>query len=356
MDAPLATVLIPTFNHGSTIRYALETALWQSVPVEVFVIGDGVPAASRASLRTLTQADGRIRFFDHPKHRRRGEPYRHAALQEARGRIVCYLCDRDLWLPDHVERMLGLLERADFAHSLSLHIRPDGDTLFFPCDLASPVDRERMLREENRVAFSCAAHTLEMYRRLPQGWDTTPAGKWTDWHMFQKFLAHPACRCASGTYPSALTFPSPPRIDWNEAQRLAELAAWRARIDTAAQRQSLALGLLESAVRFRDARIAEEFTMRRASEEAAAQAQQEAVLARQDTAQAREEAMSARQEALRAEAQLVQTDRALAELRDSPWWRLGRALRRFPLARRAYDLIKRRAAAQGPDAGTPTGA
>ena len=100
MTTPRATVVIPTFDHGPLLGLAVDSALRQSVPVEVFIVGDGVPEAHKAFIRDLTAGDARVRFFDHPKSPGRGEAYRHAALAQARGEIVCYLCDRDLWLAD----------------------------------------------------------------------------------------------------------------------------------------------------------------------------------------------------------------------------------------------------------------
>jgi glycosyltransferase involved in cell wall biosynthesis len=99
-----ATVLIPTHDHGPTLRYAVQSALAQTVAdLEVLVLGDGAPDVTRELMDELTRADPRVRWLDNPKGPRNGELHRHAALQEAQGEIVCYLSDDDLWLPGHVE-------------------------------------------------------------------------------------------------------------------------------------------------------------------------------------------------------------------------------------------------------------
>jgi hypothetical protein len=244
-----ATVLIPTHDHGPTLRYAAAAALQQTArDLEVFVIGDGVSDQGREVIAELVRSDPRVRFFDHPKHERRGEPYRHAALREARGEIVCYLTDRDLWFPDHVQRMLALLQNADFASAFSLHLRPNDEAILFPMDLSQPIFRAAMLAGKNGVAFSCAAHTLAMYRRLPHGWRTTPAGLATDLYMFQQFLALPDCRAASGFWPTVLTFPSPPRKEWPVEKRVEELEQWSRQIASPQERRALRMKLLELAV------------------------------------------------------------------------------------------------------------
>ncbi len=247
---PLATILIPTHDHGPTLRYAVRSALNQTVrDVELFIIGDGVPEHARRIIHQLAAADRRVRFFDHSKHESRGEPYRHAALQAARGRVVCCLSDRDLWLPDHVARMLALLENADFANTFSVHVLPGGHLQIFPVDLSRESFRRLHLQGVNRVAFSCAAHTMAMYRRLPYGWRITPKGAPTDLYMWQQFLAQPDCRAASGLRPTAITFPSPPRLGWSAERRLAELEHWAQRIEDETGRREVVIELLEAGQR-----------------------------------------------------------------------------------------------------------
>jgi len=149
-----------------------------------------------------------------------------------------------------------MLETADFAHSLPMHLHPGGLWQFFPVDLAHPVHRQLMLTHWNRVPLSCAAHTLSAYQRLPEGWSPTPAGTATDWHMFRKFLLDPQCRCASGAVPTALTFPSPPRKGWTMAQRVEELQGWKALIDNTATNTALMMRFMELAIQARDRELA----------------------------------------------------------------------------------------------------
>ena len=227
-----ATVLIPTHDHGPTLLRSVRSALNQTVAgLEVFVIGDGVPDVTRELMAELIAADERVRFFDHPKGPRHGERYRHAALQEARGEVVCYLCDDDLWLPGHVEHLRELLRESDFAHSLPFWIDPDGAIHPLRVDLSLPHFRALFLAGENRIPLSHAGHTLELYRRLPEGWRTTPDGIYTDLYMFQQILAVPGCRVAAGAKATVVNLPSPERRDWTLDERVAELDRYAARLD-----------------------------------------------------------------------------------------------------------------------------
>ncbi|HUW57769.1 MAG TPA: glycosyltransferase family 2 protein [Planctomycetota bacterium] len=226
-----ATILVPTHNHGSTLWASVGSALRQTVSdIEVFVIGDGVPDETRDIMAEMMRGDSRVRFFDHPKGPRHGEVYRHEALREARGRIVCYLSDDDLYLPHHVERMTELLKDADFAHTVAVAVQPDGSISTWTVDLELPVYRDELLASRNRIPFSAGGHTLSFYGQLADGWTTTPVGTPTDLYMWQKFLRHPACRFRSGRTPTVVVFPSPERGHMTAAERLQELQTWTSRI------------------------------------------------------------------------------------------------------------------------------
>jgi GalNAc5-diNAcBac-PP-undecaprenol beta-1,3-glucosyltransferase len=234
---PRATVLIPTHDHGATLLHSTRSALAQTVrEIEVFVVGDGMSPDTTLAADELERADTRVRVFRFPKGPRHGEIHRHAALAEASGAIVCYLSDDDLWLPNHVEVMEELLRAADFAHTLGIRVQPDGRLrVGNKVDFGLPGIRDLVFTPGLRVggtSLSAMAHTMAMYRRLPAGWDTTPAGTPTEVAMSRKFIQQSECRLASGTTPTLIRFPSPGRRGWPPEQRLAELSAWSRQIES----------------------------------------------------------------------------------------------------------------------------
>ena len=245
-----ATVLIPTFNHGPTLRHSVGSVLEQTVrELEVFIVGDGVPDVTREIVADLMRHDERIRFFDNPKGQRTGEIHRHQALAEARGEIVCYLSDDDLWLPDHVETMRNLLEEADYANALMLHLDAAGGLGVAPLDLSYPGERELVVMGLKGTSLSSMSHTLEMYRRLPYGWRTTPDGIYTDYYMQQQFLGEASCCAVSSMRPTMLKFKSPDRNGWTLEQRVTELEEWRRKFRNPAEREKLVYQVLEVLVR-----------------------------------------------------------------------------------------------------------
>lgn len=227
-----ATILVPTFRHAKLLPFALSSALaQQGAEVEVFVVGDGVEDDTRAAVEPFV-ADARVRFFDFPKGERHGELHRHEALQHARGRIVCYLCDDDLLLPGHVAESARLLEDADLAHSAPFAVQRDGSLVFLPIDIARP-EFQTLLWEGgwNAVSLTGASHTLEAYRRLPCGWRPAPPDVWTDLYMWQQFLLLPDFRGRTGTTITHLHFPELDRRDVPVEERVAELESWWARVE-----------------------------------------------------------------------------------------------------------------------------
>jgi glycosyltransferase involved in cell wall biosynthesis len=246
-----ATVIIPTTgDRGPLLPLSVGSALAQSErALEVFVIGDGVTDATRAVVRDLAAGDTRVRFFDKPKHPRRGEEYRHAALAEARGEIVCYLTDRDLMLPHHVATLARLLAGADLAYTLRVCIGERELEFVSRFDVTDPDVRRRMLACELPIdlPLSCTAHRLDFYRLLPFGWRTTPRHWFTDQYMWHQFLDRANCRVASSAIATVLYFKRGDHPGWPVERRLAELERWRARMaepDLAARFQSEAVAAL----------------------------------------------------------------------------------------------------------------
>ena len=226
-----ATVLIPTHDHGPLLELSVRSALAQTVDrIEVLIVGDGATPETRAVAHRLTEVDPRVRYFDHPKSPRTGEAYRHELLMKARSRIVCYLSDDDLWLPNHLAVMSRLLEQAEFAHTQVVAVDPGGTVQPTAADLSRPFYRHKLLNGENRVPLTCAGHTLIAYRRLSHGWRSTPPGTPTDLYMWQQFLQNPDLLAVSSPEPTAVVFPSPQRRGWALADRLAEMSGWAARL------------------------------------------------------------------------------------------------------------------------------
>lgn len=236
------TIILPTTgNRGALLPYSVGSIQNQTNQnFELFIIGDGVTEEAKKIIYNLKGEDPRITFFDHPKHERRGEVYRHQALKQAKGKYVAYICDRDLWLPKHLETMKRFLSDYNFVSTTFINVREDQSV-----NIGQYIGYYGAASEHkgagNRVGISLsnACHTLDLYNRLPYGWRTTPKGKFTDIYMWAQFHSSALCNAYSHPCPTVLYFKRGhfPGISVSERQK--ELAVWSEKIKTPDDIQSL---------------------------------------------------------------------------------------------------------------------
>ncbi len=264
---PLVTVILPTFDHVDTLRCSIPTALAQThANLELLVVCDGSPPAAHAIVAEFAVIDDRVRPFHFPKGPRNGEAHRHRLLlDEARGEWVFYLGDDDLWLPDHVERLLAwlLAEGANFGCCQPCWIMPGADVAAhrWVVDLAHPWYREELLAGRNRVPLNCGAHSMALYRALAHGWRTTPAGTPTDLYMWQQILKHSDCVATSAPWTTVIGVPASQRAAMDPAARLAELEAWSPVTDPAIRERFLRAAQSADAGLLAHARYEAEYTI-----------------------------------------------------------------------------------------------
>jgi hypothetical protein len=107
VDRPFVSVIIPTCDRRELVKRAVASVLTQTMPsFEVIVVDDGSTDGTREALADL---DERLRYRWQPN---RGAPSaRNTGVRLARGEIVAFLDSDDVWLPDHLETLVGALER-----------------------------------------------------------------------------------------------------------------------------------------------------------------------------------------------------------------------------------------------------
>jgi hypothetical protein len=246
---PTVTVLVPTYKHGPTLYDSIATALAQTYQdFEILIVGDGVEDTTRAVVADLQRGDGRIRFFDYPKGERRGERNRHEALKEARGHLICYLADDDVWFPEHLSVLVGLLEHADFAHTLPVKTLNDGSYWVYLCDLRHRYYQRLMAGNRNLLPMTCVGHRLSTYWRLPEGW-IPEDGTRTSVVLWRQFMGLADCRFASSMMPTTLHLASTIRGTRPSPEWLDELRTWRRRVEDREWRQQAVADLFEQEMR-----------------------------------------------------------------------------------------------------------
>ena len=229
--APEFTIIVPTFDHVETLWFSLESALAQTLgDFELVVVGDGAPPRTAEIVDAFAARDPRVRYAPNAKGARHGEAARHATLEHARGRYVAYLCDDDLWFPDHLATLATLLADHDLAHTMQIDLTPTGRTYaaLFDAD-ADPRALDAMRRNANGFGLASGGHTLAAYRRLPFGWRPAPKGINSDTYFWLQLLDQSWCRYASHKWPDVIHLSMVP-AEWPAARRAAELATVAARL------------------------------------------------------------------------------------------------------------------------------
>lgn len=228
------TVIIPTFDHGPTLKYSIDSVLKQSYQdFEIYVIGDGAPDITREVMSKLVKQDKRIHYIDRPKGPRNGEIYRDDVIRSHESDFVAYLSDDDMWLPNHLDIMSKFLQRADFAHTLHVNVFPDSNLMTQVVFLDLEEDIHEMKTNGNYgFGLSFGAHRRDFYLQLPYGWRTTPKGTNTDLYMWRQFVEQPGCRLVSIGVPTGIHYSSADRKTWEMSRRLDELKDWQERLST----------------------------------------------------------------------------------------------------------------------------
>jgi len=161
-ELPLVSVVMPTFDRPHFLVRAVESVLAQTYPnLELIVVNDaGCPVDE--VLRPLDAA-GRITYVRLGRNRNRSAA-RNAALALARGKYVAYLDDDDWYLPQHLERLVGLLERTGgavayaYADRVTEENRGDGWARTETVAMYRMPYRREQLLVGNYIPMPCLVH------------------------------------------------------------------------------------------------------------------------------------------------------------------------------------------------------
>jgi len=219
---PLVTVILPTYNWSSVLRYSVASVLRQTfIDFELLVIGDGCTDDSE---RVVAEpGDARVRWINLPENSGHQSGPNNVGLRQARGQIIAYHGHDDLWLPHHLEVMVSALQSggAELAHSLCLLVPSESESgwLLIP------------QRELGTYAPPlCLVHRRSLTERIG-GWrhhrqlGTTPPDV--------ELCRRAASSGAKLTFVPRLTgikFPASVRRDVYRSRPHHEQAAWAARI------------------------------------------------------------------------------------------------------------------------------
>jgi glycosyltransferase involved in cell wall biosynthesis len=153
---PLVSTVIPTYRRAEMVGRAVQTVLAQTYAhVEVIVVDDNTDVDERRRVReALSPFGSRVTVV--PNERSKGAcGARNTGILHARGELVAFLDDDDLWLPDKLAAQVALLQQGEFVAALCHYI--DIDLAFghaVHCRASRPV-----LTREQALAGECPTST-----------------------------------------------------------------------------------------------------------------------------------------------------------------------------------------------------
>ncbi|HLH52263.1 MAG TPA: glycosyltransferase [Verrucomicrobiae bacterium] len=106
-DAPLVSVIVPTYNRPEQLKQALQSILNQTFQdFEIVVVNDA--GSDIGSVVTPLNQQGNIVALRHETNRGLAAA-RNTGIRAARGRYIAYLDDDDLFYPNHLETLVEFL-------------------------------------------------------------------------------------------------------------------------------------------------------------------------------------------------------------------------------------------------------
>ena len=220
MARPRVSVLMPTFKQAPFIRRALESLRAQSLPDwELVVVDDGSPDDMAAVVAPYL-ADPRIRYHRLPRNTGLGAAL-NTATGLAHGQYLAYLPSDDVYYPDHLARLVDLLdaqpdvyltygglrwagarERGEATLQGDAAVGREAAILLDP----PPVDREQRVPSGNVLALVQVLHRRDLEREVAWTPRTEKVSDTLEPDFWRGLLAHGARFAYAGA----------PTCEWTE--------------------------------------------------------------------------------------------------------------------------------------------
>lgn len=232
MSSPYATIITPIIDRAETLAEAIPTGLDQTEPdIELLVTCSGATAEVLEVAHRFARQDERVRVLELPASPILTGAARAEAVRQARSDRILILPDDDLWLPDHVRTLGGLLDHADLATNMSVAATLSGGLVAWPCTFHAARYRDLYRRGASKVLYE--AHygfRRSAYERLNVGWERLAINSCSR-HLLDVFIGNIGdVRVVPSSAATSLSINSPPRKGMTIAERAAEMRAWKTRL------------------------------------------------------------------------------------------------------------------------------
>jgi glycosyltransferase involved in cell wall biosynthesis len=138
--APFFTIIVSTFGRGRHILPTIDAALAQTFrDFEIIVVADG---DGDGTLRHVPRDDPRVNVIALPRNSGSQAVPNNVGIAVARGHFIAYLGHDDIWMPDHLEALLRVIEwsRCDVAVSGCVYHGPPTTDLWQVTGIGDELD------------------------------------------------------------------------------------------------------------------------------------------------------------------------------------------------------------------------
>lgn len=174
--APAVSVITATYHWPKALELAIKTVLYQSFEdFEYIIVGDGCSDNTEDVVKGFN--DDRIRWRNLPQNSGNQSGPNQVGLDLATAPLIAYLNHDDLWFPDHLEVLVGVLRAtgAPIATSLCIEIAPPGNS--YRGVIGLPKQDQNGDRTATAMT-TCVMHTAEAARTV---------GGWRDWRSLSQY-------------------------------------------------------------------------------------------------------------------------------------------------------------------------
>ncbi|MEL7125149.1 MAG: glycosyltransferase [Pseudomonadota bacterium] len=185
--SPRVSIVLHTRDDADRLETTLASVRAQSLDaVEVLVAGDGCTDDTATRVQGLE--DPRLRWFDLPRAPGAGYAALNAALAEARAPLVAYLQAGDLWLPDHLERLVPLFDTPAirWAYVRPLWVGQTGEIFPMFANLRVPRDLQHFLNRRSFLPACAVMHRRSCLEDVGL-WPTDKAAD-ADWVLWRRII------------------------------------------------------------------------------------------------------------------------------------------------------------------------
>jgi glycosyltransferase involved in cell wall biosynthesis len=194
-DAPVVSVIVPTYNRGHLLGRAIRSVLDQTFQdLEVLVVDDGSSDGTEAVVRAFP--DPRIRYLRHDVNRGACAA-RNTGIRAATGAYIAFQDSDDEWLPEKLSTQLAVFdsstdERLGLVTCGFIDLRPREQRVLLP--------RPDAWTRELFLTFECGPHgtptllvRLSVFPERPLFDERLPANQ--DWDYVVRLMEHCTVAC-----------------------------------------------------------------------------------------------------------------------------------------------------------------